>query len=288
MVENLYINLREVKVNKRLCVFSISILLVLAGCGDRADTSSGSGAEIPSEENTITTDSGGLIEVVHDDEAAVNSIIRLRYVVRDSVGEDQSGTLFWDDNSSSRVRGSGLINHIYRAPGTYRIAIQPDGEEKLVVGAITVLPSANCRPLVIPSFTSVTGFPGSTPNPFRIEKVGDCNEFVSANGSGAAQAQFTTSSLSNASEIRLRGAPTSSGEDIFLRCEIIIIPSVGGIVIPPIRRCRVPAVSGESLASSGMVTFPTAGNLRCMGFVDFTGDTSTLLVTSNEIRINCQ
>ncbi len=150
--------------NKHVVLLLISVCLVLSGCGDRKDTSSsgaGTDTELSRAENILTTESGGLVYVVYDETVNVGDVVRFKYAVRNAAEENQSGTLHWDDNSSSRVRGNGLLRHVYRAPGTYKIAIQTDGSEKVVVGAILVIDNEagfvdgdQCR------ISSVVLFPG--------------------------------------------------------------------------------------------------------------------------------
>jgi len=266
----------------------MSAILIIAGCSNGDTSTGGGGADIPDTGGSVVTDSGSLLQVEVEDRATVDDVVNLRYTVRNSEGEDQPGTLFWNDNSSSRVRGSGSLKHIYRAAGTYNIAIQPDGEKKQIVGTITVLPAQNCPPLVIPSFTSSSGIPAGIPNPFQIQKVRGCYEFTQSNSGVSTAAEFTITNSQNSSAISLSGAPTADGQSIGFSCEVIIIASVGGIVLPPIRICRtLPAPSGL-FTDSGVVTFSSSGSARCTGLVELTGDATALLVTSNEISITCQ
>ncbi len=130
-------------------VLLVSIILILAGCSDDSDTSTGGdSADVTENGGAIITNEGGLLLVEVEDQATAGSTINLRYILRDAAGLDQPGTLFWNDNTSSRIRGTGSINHIYREPGTYRIAIQPDGGERVVVGSVVVVPAEDFMILV--------------------------------------------------------------------------------------------------------------------------------------------
>ncbi len=137
--------------NKCMAVLLILVCVVATGCGNKGDTSTGgASADLSRSENTITNDRGGLIYVVYDEKVFVDDVARVKYAVRNSAGEDQPGTLHWGDNSSSRVRGNGLLKHIYRTPGTYTIAIQPDDEKKLVVASVIVEIKQKSLPIFSP------------------------------------------------------------------------------------------------------------------------------------------
>ncbi len=125
--------------NKYIAVLLISVCVVLTGCGSKGDTSSGgASADLSRTENSVTTDSGATIFLDYDQVVSVNDVVNVNYAVRNTAGVDHPGTLHWGDYSADRVRSNGSLNHIYRSPGTYQIAIQQDGEEKAVVGSITV------------------------------------------------------------------------------------------------------------------------------------------------------
>jgi len=251
------------------------VVLMLAGCGDSNDTSSGGdSADVSENDDGVATDSGGVILAVSEDKALTNDVINLRYTVRNAAGEDQAGTLFWDDNSSSRVSGNGTLNHIYRAPGTYRIAIEPDGEERMIVATIEVS-ALICPPLVIPAFNTTTGIPASVSSEFAIRKIDGCFSFTVAEG-------FGSSSISVFSAGGDDGRITFFTGGGLFSLECVFDVRIGA------NNCRIPTILGGFDGTGGIGTFASEDDSICTGRVQLTGDESTLVVSSSEIRITCR
>ena len=124
---------------KLIALLLTSVVLVVAGCGNNNSSSTGasSGVSLARGENTVVTSTGGMVHVVFDDRGIAGSPIRIKVTLREpgaNPGEG-TGTLNWGDNTTDRVRDDNtvVVKHIYPLPGTYTLAIQPDGADKVVV-----------------------------------------------------------------------------------------------------------------------------------------------------------
>jgi len=119
-------------------VISLS-LMSLAGCGDRKSTETGGGAvDVSKTEVPLTTKSGNLVTVTYDASLNPADVMKFTYSVKTETGEPLSATVHWGDNSDQRIKGEGTTHHRYVANGKYQIAIQPDKDEKVAVGEVTV------------------------------------------------------------------------------------------------------------------------------------------------------
>ncbi len=121
----------------------LSVIMLSSGCGGNGDTSTGTGSTLALSdvENSITTGSGEFIQLTFKSTGQPGEAIQISYLIRDADGNLISGTIFWEDGSTSRIRGGGIVSHIYQNLGSYRIAVQLDGGDKNVAGTITITPA---------------------------------------------------------------------------------------------------------------------------------------------------
>ena len=99
-----------------------------------------------------------------------------------------TGTIFWGDNITTRVRGSGTVSHIYRGSGTITIAIQIDGQAAEGVANITVSPAAPSEQPTesVSSATQTT----ATPTAGTLSIPTCSADFFGVGGSGIGNFQF--------------------------------------------------------------------------------------------------
>ena len=153
----------------------------IAACGGGNSSSEDSAADV-----AVTT-SGGVTVTFVSDEATVNEVFELFF----NLGGDQlTGTIFWGDNTTTRVRGSGTVSHIYRGSGTVTIAIQIDGQVAEGVANITVLPAAPVEQPTesVSSPTQTTATPAPIPATLSIPTC--TADFFGVGGSGFGNFQF--------------------------------------------------------------------------------------------------
>ena len=161
--------------NRKISNCLVVLAVVLSGCGGKNHTSSGGAdaASFSQAENTIQTETGGVIYTSYSDRGMAGEAITLHIKFREKgvVPGKSTGTLHWGDFTEDRVRDGISINHKYRSAGTYTVALQPDGGQKLVVATIVISESDSVVPAVTPpappppptfsAVIAVAGAPGS-------------------------------------------------------------------------------------------------------------------------------
>ena len=112
-------------------IFVSLFVLSIAACGGSDSSTEESATE------TVTTPNGATVTLASD-EATVDEVFEIFF----NLGGDQlTGTIFWGDNTTTRVRGSGTVRHIYRSANVFTIAIQVDGQTAEAVAIVTVSPA---------------------------------------------------------------------------------------------------------------------------------------------------
>ena len=203
LVKQLIISFEEIRgihaMKKIFKVLFVSLLFAgIAACGGGDSSSEDNAADV-----TVTTPDGVAVTFASD-EATVNEVFELFF----NLGGDQlTGTIFWGDNTTTRVRGSGTASHIYRGSGTVTIAIQIDGQAAEGVANITVLPATPVEQSTesVSSDTQTSVPTASMPTTGTLS-IPTCNaDFFGVGGSGIGNIQFdsfsgqVSSSESNAS-----------------------------------------------------------------------------------------
>ncbi|NKB77491.1 MAG: hypothetical protein GKR96_10735 [Gammaproteobacteria bacterium] len=116
---------------------SFAVLLVITGCSDNHTTSSGSGSNMDinlgRSDLSVPTAEGGMIYVSYEGSGTAGNPVVLEVKIRDANNTPLPGTVHWQDNTDDRVFNGTVLTHVYEVPGEYRIAIVPDGGEKVVV-----------------------------------------------------------------------------------------------------------------------------------------------------------
>lgn len=112
-------------------IFVSLLVLSIAACGGSDSSTEESAAE------TVITPNGATVTLASD-EATVDEVFEIFF----NLGGDQlTGTIFWGDNTTTRVRGSGTVRHIYRSANTFTVAIQVDGQAAEAVATVAVSPA---------------------------------------------------------------------------------------------------------------------------------------------------
>ena len=127
----------------RTLKFSITSLLTISliGCSSPSATTSGSGQGIGHNKSpapgaiTITapTSENGMIYVTHSGTGTSADPIIMEVKIRDANNTPIPGTVHWGDFTDDRVYNGTVLTHVYEQPGSYTIAIVPDGGEKIVI-----------------------------------------------------------------------------------------------------------------------------------------------------------
>ena len=188
LVKQLIISFEEIRgihaMKKIFKVLFVSLLFAgIAACGGGDSSSEDNAADV-----TVTTPDGVAVTFASD-EATVNEVFELFF----NLGGDQlTGTIFWGDNTTTRVRGSGTASHIYRGSGTVTIAIQIDGQAAEGVANITVLPATPVEQSTESVSSPTTAAPAVTPTAATLSIPTCTADFVEAGGSGIGNIQFNS------------------------------------------------------------------------------------------------
>ena len=127
----------------RILVFSITSLLTISliGCNSPSATTSGSGQGTGHHKSpapgattlTAPTNENGMIYVTHSGTGTSADPIIMEVKIRDANNTPIPGTVHWGDFTDDRVYNGTILTHVYEKPGSYTIAIVPDGGEKVVI-----------------------------------------------------------------------------------------------------------------------------------------------------------
>lgn len=144
--------------------------MIIAGCSDNNSTSvtgGGVGVDLAAQVSEVTTACGATgetrIHVTMQTRGTVGDaiLVELRFRVGGNQPGQGLGTLHWGDNTDSRVRDTVRAYHRYNAAGTYTLAFQPDGCEKVVIGSVVITSAAtdsvNSTSCLGPGFSGVVG-----------------------------------------------------------------------------------------------------------------------------------
>ena len=121
-------------------------MFLLAGCGDRSVTSTGTGVSL-SRAEIIELDSGAVIHITYTKTGQQGEPQAFVFQLRAEGAQPgaTTGTVHWGDFTDTRIRDDHNVTvyHTYHSAGEYRIAVELDGQEKVVVATVSILAAAN-------------------------------------------------------------------------------------------------------------------------------------------------
>ncbi|NKB61481.1 MAG: hypothetical protein GKR95_18900 [Gammaproteobacteria bacterium] len=122
---------------------------LLVGCSDSSTVSSGSGSDLEgvSKSTSVESASGSVIHTIYSNTGEVGQPQSYIFQLRPQGVEPgaTTGTVHWGDNTDTRIRDDHniVVLHTYYSAGSYKFAVQIDGEEKVVVGTSSIATGAS-------------------------------------------------------------------------------------------------------------------------------------------------